>query len=154
MDLRLLQITHGLLRNAFKNAMRVVSSPHRALNARSLHLAPPYLVDDPYIPRAQRLRYQKPEVLARKVSAAQSAMSECYMCPRKCGWVDLNVLGDQRETFKLTPTSPSVPTASKNQASVSSAKKLPSTSSPLISAKNPRSSEQTAAEPSSSPDVL
>lgn len=52
---------------------------------RGLHLAPPYLVDEPYIPRAQRLAYQKPEVLARKVAKAQASLSECYMCPRKCG---------------------------------------------------------------------
>jgi hypothetical protein len=62
-----------------------LSSTSTVSGARNLHLAPPYLVEEPFIPRAQRLAYQKPELLQRKRALAQSSLSNCNMCPRKCG---------------------------------------------------------------------
>ncbi|KAI9014127.1 hypothetical protein DFJ74DRAFT_277202 [Hyaloraphidium curvatum] len=60
-------------------------APSVSSRTRGLHLAPPYLVDPPYIPRAARMAAQRPDLLSRKVAKAQAALSECNMCPRKCG---------------------------------------------------------------------
>ncbi|MCJ1259825.1 hypothetical protein MMC24_007664 [Lignoscripta atroalba] len=49
---------------------------------RHLHLAPPFLIDDPYIPRYQLL---SSVAAARKRSAAYAHLRECNLCPRLCG---------------------------------------------------------------------
>ena len=48
---------------------------------RSLHLAPPFLLDD-YIPRYQTLASRD---AALKRSAAYAHLRECNLCPRNCG---------------------------------------------------------------------
>ncbi|KAJ2895382.1 putative Radical SAM superfamily protein [Zalerion maritima] len=48
---------------------------------RRLHLAPPFLLDDPYVPRYQTLTGAD---LARKRSAAHSHLTACNLCPRRC----------------------------------------------------------------------
>jgi putative pyruvate formate lyase activating enzyme len=48
---------------------------------RSLHLAPPYLLDD-YIPRYQLLSSVD---AAKKRSLAYAHLRECNLCPRLCG---------------------------------------------------------------------
>ncbi|KAL8381205.1 hypothetical protein RB595_005472 [Gaeumannomyces hyphopodioides] len=49
---------------------------------RALHLAPPFLLDEPYIPRYARL---SPADAARKRSLAAAHLRECNLCPRRCG---------------------------------------------------------------------
>ena len=49
---------------------------------RHLHLAPPYLLDEPYIPRYTSLSSAK---AAGKRSLAYAHLSNCNLCPRRCG---------------------------------------------------------------------
>lgn len=53
------------------------AAPH----SRSLHLAPPYLLDD-YIPRYHLLAST---AASKKRSLAYSHLQNCNLCPRKCG---------------------------------------------------------------------
>lgn len=50
--------------------------------ARRLHLAPPFLVDDDYIPRYHRLSAVD---ASRKRSLAYAHLKHCNLCPRLCG---------------------------------------------------------------------
>ncbi len=55
-----------------------VLTPRRRL----LHLAPPFLLDDGYVPRYQMLS----EVdAAKKRSSAYAHLRNCNLCPRRCG---------------------------------------------------------------------
>lgn len=56
---------------------KVTSLPSR----RSLHLAPPFLLDD-YVPRYQLLSARE---ASKKRSAAQAHLANCNLCPRLCG---------------------------------------------------------------------
>lgn len=48
---------------------------------RSLHLAPPFLLDD-HVPRYQMLSARE---ATKKRSAAHAHLSNCNLCPRLCG---------------------------------------------------------------------
>ena len=48
----------------------------------SLHLAPPFLLDDPYFPRYTSL---SSIAIARKRSLAHAYLRNCNLCPRLCG---------------------------------------------------------------------
>lgn len=54
-----------------------LSAPRRAL-----HLAPPFLLDEPYIPRYQTLSSRD---AALKRSKAYAHLGACNLCPRECG---------------------------------------------------------------------
>ncbi|EJT79027.1 pyruvate formate lyase activating enzyme [Gaeumannomyces tritici R3-111a-1] len=58
------------------------SRPGDGGGRRSLHLAPPFLLDEPYVPRYARL--SAPEA-ARKGAQAAAHLRECNLCPRRCG---------------------------------------------------------------------
>ena len=49
---------------------------------RSLYLAPPFLLDEPYLPRYMTL---SPTDAARKRSSAYAHLRNCNLCPRLCG---------------------------------------------------------------------
>lgn len=49
---------------------------------RSLHLAPPFLLDEDYTPRYTTLSSRD---AARKQAEAYSHLRECNLCPRRCG---------------------------------------------------------------------
>ncbi len=49
---------------------------------RRLHLAPPFLLDDPYVPRYQTLSAAS---IAQKRDLARNYLKNCNLCPRLCG---------------------------------------------------------------------
>ena len=49
---------------------------------RSLHLAPPFLLDDPYIARYEKLT---PSQISSKRNTAIKHLQDCNLCPRLCG---------------------------------------------------------------------
>lgn len=49
---------------------------------RRLHLAPPFLLDDDYVPRHQLLSSRD---AAKKRSLAYAHLRNCNLCPRECG---------------------------------------------------------------------
>lgn len=51
------------------------------LEHRRLHLAPPFLLDEPYIPRFQMLSGSD---IAHKRASAHGHLTACNLCPRKC----------------------------------------------------------------------
>ena len=56
--------------------------PSRYLRGRrSLHLAPPFLLDEPYIPRYMTISSVD---ASRKRSAAYAHLQNCNLCPRRC----------------------------------------------------------------------
>ena len=70
--------------SAFRPSLRHVPSPVRLLSSpsrRSLHLAPPWLLDD-YIPRYHLISSLD---AAKKRSLAYAHLRECNLCPRLCG---------------------------------------------------------------------
>ncbi|KAK8192002.1 pyruvate formate lyase activating enzyme [Phyllosticta capitalensis] len=62
---------------ARRNHQPTLSSHHH----RRLHLAPPFLIDDPYIPRYQQLSSIE---AAKKRSKAYAHLANCNLCPRLC----------------------------------------------------------------------
>ena len=57
--------------------IRVLSPPRRCL-----HLAPPFLLDDPYVPRYQTLSATS---ITQKKDLAHTHLQKCNLCPRLCG---------------------------------------------------------------------
>lgn len=53
-----------------------------AIPRRRLHLAPPFLLDDGYMPRYQQLSSVD---AAKKRSLAYAHLRNCNLCPRQCG---------------------------------------------------------------------
>lgn len=68
------------IRRAVKLPVSQTTHPCRT-QARRLHLAPPWLLDD-YIPRYQLISSVE---AAKKRSLAYAHLRECNLCPRKCG---------------------------------------------------------------------
>jgi putative pyruvate formate lyase activating enzyme len=69
------------LRSAVKPISRPSPLRYPTWSRRSLHLAPPYLLDD-YIPQYQLLSSVD---AATKRSLAYAHLRECNLCPRLCG---------------------------------------------------------------------
>jgi putative pyruvate formate lyase activating enzyme len=72
------------LRHVFGPVLRHASQPVRILSSRtrrSLHLAPPWLLDD-YIPRYHLISSLD---AAKKRSLAYGHLRNCNLCPRLCG---------------------------------------------------------------------
>ena len=63
---------------ALSRPARLLSRPQR----QCLHLAPPFLLDDPYIPRYQTLSAAS---IAIKKDLAYTHLKDCNLCPRLCG---------------------------------------------------------------------
>lgn len=74
-----------LLSRGSRIRVRQLVNPVRTLrpsnDRRSLHLAPPFLLDD-YIPRYQRLSETE---ASKKRSLAYAHLRNCNLCPRLCG---------------------------------------------------------------------
>lgn len=66
---------------ALKTLTRTFPVLSRACQSRSVHLAPPYLLDE-YIPRHQLLSSVD---AAKKRSKAYAHLRNCNLCPRLCG---------------------------------------------------------------------
>ena len=83
---------HYVIRSQFTEEMltlghnRRVPPPQR----RYLHLAPPFLLDDPYIPRCQTLSTAS---ISRKKDLARDHLKKCNLCPRLCGTNRFETIG-------------------------------------------------------------
>jgi hypothetical protein len=69
------------LRPALNTGVRSLPSRHPSSTRRSLHLAPPYLLDD-YIPQYHLISSVD---ASKKRSLAYAHLRECNLCPRLCG---------------------------------------------------------------------
>jgi hypothetical protein len=69
------------LRPALDIGVRFLPLRHASPSRRSLHLAPPYLLDD-YIPQYHLISSVD---AAKKRSLAYAHLRECNLCPRLCG---------------------------------------------------------------------
>ncbi|KFH43035.1 hypothetical protein ACRE_062470 [Hapsidospora chrysogenum ATCC 11550] len=70
-----------LTKRALSAASRSWAAASRPAHRRSLHLAPPFLLDD-YVPRYQMLSSRD---AAKKRSLAYAHLRNCNLCPRMCG---------------------------------------------------------------------
>lgn len=76
--LRLPFSTRPLLRTIRPDIKHVTSRPV----SRGLHLAPPFLLDEPYLPRYTTV---DSTAAAKKRSLAYAHLQRCNLCPRLCG---------------------------------------------------------------------
>ena len=70
-----------MTKRALSVAGRSWAAASRPAHRRSLHLAPPFLLDD-YVPRYQKLSSRD---AAKKRSLAYAHLRNCNLCPRMCG---------------------------------------------------------------------
>jgi uncharacterized Fe-S radical SAM superfamily protein PflX len=76
-----------------------------AVQRRRLHLAPPFLLDEPYIPRSQKLSAKD---AALKRSRAYGHLRNCNLCPRLCGvnryeTTGMCLIGDKAKVNVIAP---------------------------------------------------
>jgi putative pyruvate formate lyase activating enzyme len=112
-------ITTNTIKANHRSAVGIVARPNRlrkthgalppaaaiAVQRRGLHLAPPFLLDEPYIPRYQTLSAKD---AALKRSRAYGHLRNCNLCPRLCGvnryeTTGMCLIGDKAKVNVIAP---------------------------------------------------
>jgi putative pyruvate formate lyase activating enzyme len=76
-----MNLLQSAARSSVSRISRISNAANEAAKSRSLHLAPPFLLDD-YVPRYATLSSVD---AALKRSKAYAHLRNCNLCPRLCG---------------------------------------------------------------------